>query len=301
MPRIAFLTLEDRADFVIDDALAIAELDARGVRVDEVPWLRADVDWRVYEGIVIRTTWDYQRRFGEFMELLDRIEAMAIPLANSASLVRWNARKTYLADLAGRGVRVVPTERGRGLSLDDLRGLRERIGADEVVLKPLIGANADDTFWLSARTDQAELQAIAASFQGREWMAQPFVSAILQEGEYSLFYFDGRYSHAVVKRPAPGDFRVQEEHGGLIERWEPDADAKSAAGAALAAIAERPLQARIDLVRMGDGGLALMELELIEPSLYFRMHEDAPGNFADAVEEWLRSPARARTATTEGG
>jgi hypothetical protein len=289
VPRIAFLTLEDRADFVIDDALAVSELDRRGVRADEVPWQGAGVDWRGYDGIIIRTTWDYQRRFDDFMDLLDRIEAMAIPLANSASLVRWNARKSYLGDLAGRGVRVVPTERGRGLSLDELRGLRDRIGADEVVLKPLIGANADDTFWLSARTGPSELEQIEACFRGREWMAQPFVSAILGEGEYSLFYFDGRYSHAVVKRPAPGDFRVQEEHGGIIERWEADAAARDAAGATLAAIAERPLQARIDLVRLDDGSLALMELELIEPSLYFRMHEDAPKNFADAVKHWLHS------------
>jgi len=287
VPRLAFLTLEDRSDFVIDDELAVAELDRRGIQVDEVPWQTPGVDWRGYDGVVIRTTWDYQRHLDRFLDLMDRIEALSVPLANGSSLVRWNARKTYLADLERRGVQIVPTRWGRGLSAGDVLALPALLAAEECVLKPVIGANADDAYRVSAATDEGQARAIAARYADREWIAQPFVEAILVEGEYSLFHFDGVLSHAIVKRPGPGDFRVQEEHGGIIEAWTADADATRTADAILAALDELPLQARTDLVRLGDGSLALMELEMIEPSLYFRMHADAPRNFADALQKWL--------------
>lgn len=287
MPRLAFLTLEDRSDFVIDDALALAELDRRGVQVDEVPWQTPGVDWRGYDGVVIRTTWDYQRHLDRFLELMDHIEGLSVPLANRSSLVRWNARKTYLADLERRGVKIVPTRWGRGLSAADVLALPGRVGAPECVLKPVIGANADDAYRVSAATSEEQARAIAARYADREWLAQPFVDSILVEGEYSLFHFDGALSHAIVKRPGPGDFRVQEEHGGIIEPWTPDADAIRTATAILAALDDMPLQARTDLVHLADGSLALMELELIEPSLYFRMNAGAPRNFADTLETWL--------------
>jgi glutathione synthase/RimK-type ligase-like ATP-grasp enzyme len=286
--RLAFLTLEDRGDFVIDDALAIAELERRSLQVDEVPWRRAGIDWRVYAGVIVRTTWDYQHDLAGFFARLDEIEAAGVPLANPAPLVRWNARKTYLADLSARGVPTVPTRWGRGLSAADLRGLPELIGADDIVNKPVVGANADDAYRVTRDASDELLAAVAARYLDRDWMAQPFLSAILGEGERSTFHFAGRLSHAIVKRPKPGDFRVQEEHGGLIEPWSPDDDALRVADAVLAALGQPPLQARVDLVRLDDGSLALMELELIEPSLYFRMHEDAPRSFARAVEDWLR-------------
>ena len=287
MRRLAFLTLEDRGDFVIADALAIAELARRQIQVDEVPWRRTGIDWRVYAGVVVRTTWDYQHDLEGFFARLDEIERAGVPLANPASLARWNARKTYLADLAARGVPTVPTRWGRGFSVEDLRGLPDRIGADEVVVKPVVGANADDAYRIARGAGDDVLAPIAARYPDRDWMAQPFLPAILGEGEMSTFHFAGRLSHAIVKRPKPGDFRVQEEHGGLIQPWSPDGEAVRVAEAALAALGPPPLQARVDLVRLGDGSLALMELELIEPSLYFRMHEDAPRRFAGAVEDWL--------------
>jgi len=271
----------------MDDALGVAELERRGVQVDEVPWQRPGVDWRAYDGVVVRTTWDYQRHLDRFLDLLDRIEQLPVPLANRSALVRWNARKTYLADLERRGVRIVPTRWGRGMSVEDVLALPGRLGAPECVLKPVIGANADDAYRVNADTTPEQARDIAGRYADREWIAQPFLRAILEEGEYSLFHFHGVLSHAVVKRPGPGDFRVQEEHGGIIESWTADADATGTAGAILAALDELPLQARTDLVRLGDGSLALMELELIEPALYLRMHAGAPGNFADALEKWL--------------
>jgi glutathione synthase/RimK-type ligase-like ATP-grasp enzyme len=286
-PRVAFLTLEHRGDYVIDDALAIDELTRRGWRVDEVPWRRAGVDWRAWDAVVIRTTWDYQRDLAAFLATLDAIDAAGVPLANATPLVRWNARKTYLRDLAARGVPTVPTRWGSGLTGEEVRGLCGALGADECVVKPVVGANAEDTFRVARDEPTERASAVASRFEGRAWMAQPFVRSVLDEGERSVFYFGGAYSHAVVKVPKAGDFRVQEEHGGTIERLEPDGALRAASDRVMAALGEAPLQARVDLVRLDDGAFALMELEVIEPSLYFRTHPDAASHFADALSRWL--------------
>jgi len=283
MTRLCFLTLEDRADFVIDDELAIAELARRGIAVEEVPWRRAG-DASGYDAVVIRTPWDYQRDLPAFLATLDAIAAAGVPLANDPTLVRWNADKRYLGELAARGVPIVPTTYGVGLTVDELRGMPGRLGVGECVVKPVVGANADDTYRVTAESASQE---VVSRYVDRAWMAQPFVEAVVSEGEHSLFFFDGELSHAIVKIPRRGDFRVQEEHGGEILAEEATAELVAAATGVMAALGDPPLQARVDLVRLADGSLALMELEAIEPSLYFRMHPRAPAHFADAIERWL--------------
>jgi glutathione synthase/RimK-type ligase-like ATP-grasp enzyme len=285
MASIALLTLEDRTGYVIDDALAIDELRSRGHDVDEVPWSRTDADWTRYALVVVRTPWDYTERPGAFLEVLARIEALGVALENPRAVIAWNLHKRYLRELEQRGVRVVQTTWGQGG--DALLALRERT-RHPFVVKPVIGANARDTFVIDASTDEARMQHIAALYASREWMAQPFVRSVIEEGEHSLFYFSGVLSHAILKTPAAGDFRVQEEHGGIIRAIEPPADVRAAAERALERLPGPLLQARIDLVRLEDGTPALMEAELIEPSLYFRMHPDAPRRFADAVERRMR-------------
>ena len=131
------------------------------------------------------------------------------------------------------------------------------------------------------------LQQLVDTFEDRDWFAQPFLRSVVTEGEYSLFYFDGVLSHAIQKVPKRGDFRVQEEHGGEIIAIPVTAELRRAAEPVLAAIAPVPLQVRIDLIRMDSGALALMEVELIEPSLYLRMHPGAPAAFANALETAL--------------
>jgi glutathione synthase/RimK-type ligase-like ATP-grasp enzyme len=287
MTRLAFLTLDDRTDFVIDDEVGIAELVRRGHAVDEIPWRQRGVDWRAYDAVIIRTPWDYQRDLDTFLETLHQIAATGVPLANAPTLVRWNARKTYLRDLAERGVVIVPTSWGNGLTISKLRSLPDRFRVGEAVVKPVVSANADDTFRVTSAMDDRTAKAICDRFVDRDWMAQPFVESILTEGEYSLLYFSGRFSHAITKRPKANDFRVQEEHGGMIAPHEPDDALRAAADRVMNALGAPPLQARVDLVRLGDGTWALMELEAIEPSLYFRMHPDAPRNFADALQYWM--------------
>jgi glutathione synthase/RimK-type ligase-like ATP-grasp enzyme len=284
MPRrIAFLTLEDAADFVIDDHLAVAELQRRGWDAAEVPW-SVPTDWSTYDVVLIRSTWDYAQRSDEFLDTLRAIEASGAQLENPVRVVEWNIDKCYLRELEARGVPVVPSVWGSGGTASVFNSLFTTLQDREIVLKPNISGGAKDTFRLHAPLSDVMLQQLVDIFDGRDWFAQPFVRAVVTEGEYSLFYFDGRYSHAIQKVPKPGDFRVQEEHGGEIIAITATPELQRVAERVLASIAPVPFQARIDLIRLDDGRLALMEAELIEPSLYLRMDAGAPARFADAIE-----------------
>jgi glutathione synthase/RimK-type ligase-like ATP-grasp enzyme len=282
MRRCAFLTLEDPAGYVIeDDDHAHAPLRALGWEVQVVPWTRPPVGWDAYDAVVIRSTWDYPAHPEAFLATLADIERAGTPLFNPLSLVRWNVRKTYLRDLAARGVPVVPTVFREGLEPGGLAGLMDEVGGDEIVVKPVVGANAHGAARIRRGSIGEQAAALEESFAGRALIAQPFVPAVVSEGEFSLFYFDGEYSHTVLKTPRPADFRVQEEHGGFVRPADADDALRHTGGRVLRALGEAPLYARVDLVRTPDGsGFWLMELELIEPSLYFRMDPQAPVRFA---------------------
>lgn len=305
-PVVAFLSMKERGGFVYDDERAIPPLEALGWTVETVPW-DAEVDWARYRAAVVRTTWDYQDRLDSFLETLARIEESGCLLYNALSTIRWNARKTYLRDLSERGVPVIATVFGDPGSGPDLPSLQDSLGARDLVIKPMVGASAFETFRVVAEesasspagppppggktfggpppilVDSNETRDyLARVFRGRSFLAQPFLPQIVDPGETSLFYFGGRYSHAVVKCPKKGDFRVQEEHGGIIAPADVPLDLVETCRAVVSLIEPEPLLARVDIVRTGETFL-LMELELIEPSLYFRIVPGAAERFARAL------------------
>ena len=257
-----------------------------GLDVDTLSWRSADVDWSAYDAVIVRSTWDYQRYAEAFFTALDDIDG-ATRLANPLALMRWNMDKRYLAELETRGTPIVPTAFGEQLDAQTLDDLLAK-AAGESVIKPVVSAGAERTFRVPRRPD-AELRAelIAAHGDGA-WMWQPFLAQIVDEGEYSLFFFSGSYSHAILKTPKTDDFRVQEEFGGRISAITPPAALRAAADSVMRALPSTPLYARVDLVRGVEAWL-LIELELIEPSLYLRMDADAPARFASAVADWLAS------------
>ena len=290
MRRCAFLTMSSLAHFVCDDELAYAPLAALGWQVDAVDWRRSDVNWHSYGAVVIRSAWDYDSDPEGFLAVLATIERAGTPLANSRRMSRWNLRKGYLHELATRGVHIVPTLAARGSDPSHLAQWRRALGTDEIVLKPLIGANAGHTYRVPPDTHGEQLAALAAVFADRDYLVQPFMHSVVEEGEYSLFYLGGEYSHTILKTPKRDDFRVQEEHGGLIRSAVPEPGLLANAHATLAALPEAPLYARADYVRDGSR-FALMELELIEPSLYLRMDPQAPERFARAFVAWVEGDA----------
>ena len=282
--RCAFLTTDALGDYVTDDTLAIAPLQARGWAVDLVPW-QAVVDWTPYEAVVIRSPWDYHQHLDAFLGVLATIDASPARLLNPLDTVRWNSSKTYLRDLAAAGVPVVPTMWLDAWSPDALPRLFDHFETDRLVVKPVVSASAEDTYPVH-RDEQAGPLAgtLARVFASRAAMAQPFLDAIVQEGEFSVCYFGGAYSHTICKTPAPGDFRVQEEHGGHIQHVEPPLALRACADQVMQHLRPDLCYARIDLVRAAPSAFAVMEVELIEPSLYLRLDPAAPDRFATAFD-----------------
>ena len=286
MKSCAFLTMHNLTGFVTDDDLVLGELAARGWRVEPMPWRDRSIDWDRFDAVVVRSTWDYQADAVTFASVLATIESSRARLANELSTMRWNLNKTYLRELDARGVEIPPTAWYSGLDGIETDALFDALATDEIVIKPVIGANADDTYRLTRAGMRESADELARVFAYRDCIVQPFLPAVVTEGEFSLMYFNGIFSHAILKTPKADDFRVQEEHGGLIRRIDPEPALRAAADAAIRAVSPVPLYARADLVRSGSA-FVLMELELIEPALYFRMDSASPARFAQAFDEWM--------------
>ena len=273
-----------------DDDLLIGALARQGLSAVRVDWARDDVDWSAFRTAVFRTTWDYFDRFAEFMAWLERVEPLT-RLCNSAALVRWNLDKHYLRDLAARGVPVVPSrflERGQPASLADLLG---ETGWLEAVIKPCVSGAARHTYRVDRATAAAVQQVLDPLLACESFLLQPFVADVVTTGEDTLVAIAGRVTHGLRKRAKPGDFRVQDDHGGTVHPLEPSVEQVEFAERALAACDEVPAYGRVDLVRLDDGSLAVMELELVEPELWLRLHPPAAEAMATAIAARISADA----------
>lgn len=285
--RCAFLTMENTEGWSIDAELAIAPMQALGWCIDSVPWRAAGIDWNDYDAVYIGTPWDYPEDVERFLGVLETIQRSAAVLANDFALVRWGIPKTYLRDLAAKGVAVAPSLWRARLLPGELLSFFDQLESDRLVVKPVISTNATDTFLLDrdeAAAAEAELQ---RKFANRPFVVQAFIEAIQDEGEYSLFYFGGIFSHAIRKVPKLHDFRVQEEHGASIAALAPTPSLVECADRIVRLVEPQPVYARCDLVRGREGDFLLMELELVEPSMYLRMHAQAPERFAVAFDRYV--------------
>ncbi len=242
-------------------------------------------DWASYRGVVLRACWDYHQHAAAFERWLDDLERGGARVVNPVPMLRWNMRKTYLRDLGARGVPVVSTAwtaRGSDASLE---GIASAEGWKEMVVKPVVSASAHET-WRAARGAAGDERRFRAELAARDLMVQPFLPGFTAEGELSFVFIAGAFSHAVRKRPKPGDFRVQEEHGGSVTPDVAPPDLVRLAAGAVAAAPSPPVYARVDTVATPRGQL-VTELELIEPALYFGMGEGAADRLAAALAEAL--------------
>ncbi len=254
--------------------------------VETVPWNRPGVDWRRYELVVIRSTWDYQHHADQFLRVLEQIEHSGVRLENGSEIARWNMQKTYLRDLALRGIDIVPTFWRDRLAPGELVPLFEELRSEEAVIKPVLSATAQGAWRLDAASVRRQAAEIEAYYADRALMLQPFERGIVDEGEFSMIYFNGVHSHSLLKVPKRGDFRVQEEYGSTVVPITPEPALLAAGDAAVAAVGSKLLYARVDLVRSGDS-FRVMELELVEPGFYLRTSAGAPERFADAIVSLL--------------
>lgn len=265
-----------------EDALLAQALQQQGCLVTRIGWDRPDYDWSVPRAAIFRSTWDYYYRFPEFLAWLERVAAH-IPLINPATMIRWNANKTYLLDLQQRGLRIVETHLITNQELSQVPVLWAKQGWHKAIIKPAVSAGAWHTYLLEAPDISDCEQHLQTRPPHEQFLVQPFQHAIGNEGELSLIVIAGDVTHAVRKIAKSGDFRVQDDHGGTVHPHTPTSEEIAFAQQAVALCNPLPLYARVDMIRDNDGQLALMELELIEPELFFRFCPSAADRLAAAM------------------
>jgi glutathione synthase/RimK-type ligase-like ATP-grasp enzyme len=289
MYRVAYATCSPDPAYPPDTgAQHFAPIAARhGLDVIPKIWNDPAVNWQDFDMVLLRSTWDYYMRPGEFLAWLDDLP---VPVWNPPELVRWNYHKKYLLELAANGFKVVPTHLiDRGSSADLASILREN-DWQEAVIKPAIANSAFNTFRVDAQNLAFVQTQLTQSLPRMDMLIQPFVPHITS-GEWSLIFFrealgDIRFSHAVLKLPAEGDMRVQAEFGGQTFAQKPPASLVHDAHKLLESVRYPWLYARVDGVA-ADERLLLMELELIEPEIFLEHHPTAADTFTQVLKGYL--------------
>jgi len=287
MPRIALATSSKYPDLTDDDRLLLAPLAQRNIQAEAAIWNDASRNWSSYDAVVIRSCWDYHLQPEKFLHWVSHLEALGISVFNSPDIIRWNANKTYLRELEAKGIPIVPTlwpDPGDRILLKDK--LRE-VAWSKAVVKPRISATAYRTQLVTSENASSAQALFDDLRQGPGVMVQKFMDGIATEGEWSLMFFTGEFSHAVIKRPKPGDFRVQNDFGGTAQSADPPPNVLAAATQAVESV-DATLYARVDGV-VGEDQFRLMELELMEPALFLSEYPGAPTRFAAAIGQVLKT------------
>lgn len=294
MTTIAFLACETtlpgsaqrRADAFEHDLMVGAlepALSARGIALKVIDWEADIADFAGVSLALLGSSWNYQDKHADFLARLDALESQGIALCNPSDVVRWNSRKTYLRELAERGAPTIPTMWREAVTYKGALEALDAFETDRIVVKRQIGAGAEGQV-LIARS----------SLPGPEWsfgypaMLQPYLPAIAEDGELSLIFIDGAFSHALRKRAAEGEYRIQSIYGGREENYAPTSDEIAQAQAVIDALPfDAPLYARIDMLRDGEQ-LLLMEAEMIEPYLYPEQGPQFGDTIAAAIAKRLQ-------------
>jgi glutathione synthase/RimK-type ligase-like ATP-grasp enzyme len=277
MLRPMLLALATRADlptWEVDDRALHAALAGAGVAFEQPVWNDPAVDWRRFDAVLIRTTWDYQDHLPAFRAWAAAVAAVA-PLCNPEPVVAWNTHKSYLRELQRAGVPLAPTRWLARGEQADVAALTRAAGWREGFLKPCVGATARETLRFRVDADgllraQAHVDRLLPH---EDLMLQPFLPAVLARGEWSAIFVDGAIAHCVRKVPVPGDYRVQDDFGATDAPYAPTPAERALAERAMAVVERRfgrLLYGRTDFLWDDAGGCVLTELELVEPSLFFR-------------------------------
>ena len=286
--HLALVTYSGLPKGAESERLMLPYLAAAGVETEIVDWRSAGTDFSKFDVIVLRSCWDYHLRVAEFIRWLQQV-AQTKPVLNPIDTVLWNHNKFYLREVATLGIEIVPTifvTHAKALGAEEATTIQSW-KSKNIVVKPAISASAHNTRLMDGAPWSADQEAIR--IMKGPFLMQPFIPEIQDQGEISFVYIDGRFSHAALKRPAAGDFRVQKEHGGSAELFMPTLDLLKQTDGIVATVPQvrDSLYCRIDAV-VRDGKLVLMELELIEPELFLGLAESAAEKFADAIVRRLK-------------
>lgn len=278
---IALATAAHYPELAPDDQILHAELTRRGVRAVPIVW-DTSTDWSVFDTVVVRSIWDYHLKYARFQAWLDELDASGVPVHNPTAILRHNANKQYMLELEAAGVRITPTRvvlRGERASLPDI--LIE-MGWRHAVVKPTVSSTGYETWFVSKPATRAEEQRFTDQHAKMDVLVQEFAEGVAA-GELSFVFIAGEYSHCVLKRPAEGEFRVHNEHGGTVETHQPSPDQIAWAQSVVVTLPARACTyARVDAVAAASG-MTVMELELLDPELFFAYNRAAVARFANAI------------------
>jgi len=277
--KIALASCEELPGWEVDDKPLIAELESKGAIVETPAWTD-DIDWGQFNATIIRTTWDYHLNISEFLKWTKRVPR----LYNNAAIVFWNSHKSYLKEMESKGATLAPTRWIQQGERCDIKQALNIFGVQQGFLKPQVGACASDTFRFD-ETQFTEAQDFLNKRSDIDMMLQPYIASVETIGELTAIFFNGEFSHGVQKIPVPGDYRVQDDFGATDMPYEftPQEIKRMEEMLAMVPENEQLLYARFDFLKNNNGELLLNELELIEPSLFFRHSEKSPTLFANAI------------------
>jgi len=280
---IALATCKQYPDLVDEERQLIGLLKARGVEAHAAVWNSPSVDWSKFKTVVLRSTWDYYTHYGDFIQWLVKLEMYGVHVFNSVQTIRWNLNKKYLKEFESSGIAILPTRWLREGS--DLEREVQAAGWKDCILKPSVSADGHATIRFAA-VDASSFQGfLEAHSKNSVMMLQPYMSGI-EQGEKSYLFFDRKFSHAVLKYPRSGEFRVQSSHGGTKELFKPVHSDLAFSERILKLVPGRLLYARVDMIQ-DSGNTYLCELELVEPCLYFAQKPGSAEVFVDALVRYL--------------
>ena len=273
-------------NILYEQELLKSSLEAQGLKVNVTFWDNPSYKWQETKSLLFRTVWDYFERFDEFWEWLEQVKTKT-RLINSYELIKWNIDKHYLKDMSSWGIETVPTyfaDKGCNMKLHEIA---KRNQWKDLVIKPAISASAFKTYKILANEIQANEKLFNSLVQERNMLVQPYFETITQLGEASLMVFDGKFTHAILKKAQPGDFRVQDDFGGTVHNYIPTKAEINFAEKVFETCKTKPVYGRVDIVWDNDKNFYLSELEIIEPELWIRNYPKCAERIAEAVDKIL--------------
>ncbi len=288
--KIAYITYNGTASYSAANNFNELEgllpyLQNKGLDITAEIWDDPQVNWKQYEVALLKTPWDYFEKYEQFKDWLNKIERLQIKLINDYAIVRWNMDKHYLKEVAAAGFEIIPSVFLNQGWKDKLQALFDQLHADKLIIKPCVSGGSRNTIVLARHNAHEDTSRVHELLTEGDYIVQPLMPQV-QEGEWSFIFFNGQYSHTIIKKPKAGDFRVQQIFGGTIASISPRQQYIDQAKSYITRFAQNTMYARVDGL-MVNGNFVLMELELIDPFLYLSYGTGAIERYYNALLEQL--------------
>jgi glutathione synthase/RimK-type ligase-like ATP-grasp enzyme len=293
--KIAYVCYEDVGKYSSnvenEDQILLDFLKDKGLNLTREVWNDQAVDWAAYDLALIKSPWDYFDQIEEFYRWLNKLDNLKLDLLNPANIIRWNSDKHYLNEIAEAGLKVTPTLYFEKGERPDLNICFEKLQSEVLIVKPCISGGSKNTIKITRLNVEEKTSLVHGYLTEEAYMVQPFLKEIETDGEWSFLFFNGTFSHNLLKKAKPGDFRVQHYLGGSIHPEPAPPHLLKSAKEYVDQFAKGCLYARVDGLEI-NGEFVLMELELIEPFLFLFTNQDSYENYYIALTEMINTRKR---------